>query len=153
MRWEVELYFEDRDGNRRSCYTHVEGLATVADLVTFANAFGDRAQALSSSYLVRGRISAKVQLTVSTVAHPDSNVQRKLLILSRGNGSFGSLEIPSPAMLNYESNGDYAGFRLRKQDVPSDSAIAHGISALSVTVRPDGLPFPTDDWVLALMSD
>lgn len=153
MRWEVELIFEDRNANQRSCRTNVNSVGTVADLVAFASAFGDRADAMSSGQLVGGRLTARVVPSLVTTAGPNSDVRRKLLIILKDYGQIASLLVPSPGDLPWESNGPYAGFRILKSDLPPDHPIAQGIASLSVTVRPDGLPVPTNDWVIALLSD
>lgn len=153
MRWEVELTFEDRDGQQRTCRTNVESLGAIADLVAFANAFGDRAQAMSSAQLVAGRLTTRVAPSVTTIAGPNSDVRRKLLVICTDSEQIGSLLIPSPGDLPWETSGPYAGFRILKSDLAPDHPITQGINALSATVRPDGLPFPTADWVIALLSD
>lgn len=155
MRWDVTLWFEDRDRNQRRCTTRVQGLGTIADLVAFANGFAGVAQALSSARVVRGSLNAAVPLTTNRTAAPDSDIQRKLLFLARQNEpeSYGSLVIPSPALLPWPTQGDYAGFRLTRSDLAGHQVVNLIDAVLPLIVRPDNLPFPTDDWVLALLSD
>lgn len=154
MRWEIELRIEDRDGAQRTCRTNVESSGTIADLVSFADAFGTRVEAISDGHLVGARIHTRVVPSVSTTAGLASDVRRKvLLILKDSAGNVGSLLIPSPGDLPYESTGPYAGYRIIKSDLAPTHPIAQGILSLSTTVRPDELPMPTEDWVIALLSD
>lgn len=155
MRWEVTLWFEDRDRNQRRCTTRIGGLSTVADLVAFANGFAGVTQALSNARVVGGSLSTKVPLNVPGAVSPESDVQRKLLLLARQNSpeTFGSLIIPSPANLPWPTEGDYAGYRLTKSDLAGNPVVNLIDAVLPIIVRPDNLPFPTEDWVLALLSD
>lgn len=153
MRWEVELTIEDRGGQQRTCRTNVETSGTIVNLVAFASAFGSVVEAVSDGQLVSGRLTARVTPTISTTAGPASDVRRKLLIILKASTEIASLLIPSPGPLPYETSGPYAGYRIVKADLPETHPIAQGIAGLSVTVRPDGLPVPTQDWIIALLSD
>lgn len=156
MRWDVTLWFEDRDLNRRRCTTRVQNLGSVGELIAFANSFATAAQALSNARVVAGHLVTKWP-TTQRAAAADSSVQRKLLFLARQEGppeEFGSIIVASPGILPWETTGDYAGVRLKRSDLAPGHALHSLIDAvLPLIVRPDGQPFPTEDWVMGLMSD
>ena len=156
MRWEIRIAFQDRDLNLRHCTTRAAGLTSIAQLIQFANAFGDAAQGVSNARLVGGLAYAKAPLITDRAAALTSNVGRKLLLLTSETATeqFGSLVIPSPAdTIPWPTEGDYP-FRLRKSDLPVGHQIRTWIdTALPLMVRPDDQPMPTTDWVLGLMSE
>lgn len=150
MRWEIQLFVRDRDGNQRSCSMNVEGLDTVTELVAFASAFGDRVQALSTGQIVGATLTARWKPSIPTVAQLGSNVARKLLVLCTDTENFGSVLIPSPAAtLPFDLADAEQGYRIPKGYLPVDHPIALGIAALAAAVTPTGAPFPVDNWVLA----
>lgn len=156
MRWDVTLWFEDRDGNRRRCTVRVQSLGSVAALVGFANSFANAAQAISNARVVAGHLVTKWP-TTQRVAAEGSSVQRKLIFLSRQIGppdAFGSIIVPSPGVIPWETTGDYADFRLKRSDLATGHALHSLIDpVLPLIVRPDGQLFPMGDWVMGLMSD
>lgn len=154
MRWEAELIFEDRDGQRRTCSCYVVSSGTIADVIAFAAAAGDRAQGISDAQLVAGRLSSKVAPSLATVAGPASDVRRKALVILKGSDdTYGSLLVPSPGDLPWEQDGPYPGRRITKDTYPPDGPIAQLIGGLAVTVRPDGSPMLIDDWAIFLLHD
>lgn len=156
MRWDVTLWFEDRDLNRRRCTTRVQGLGSIGELVAFANSFATAAQGLSNARVVAGFLTTKWP-TTQRAAAADSSVQRKLLFLTRQEGppeEFGSIVVSSPGVIPWETTGDYAGVRLKSSDLDPGHELHSLIdTVLPLIVRPDGLAFPTEEWVMGLMSD
>lgn len=156
MRWDVTLWFEDRDLNRRRCTARVQGLGSVGELVAFANSFADAAQGISNARVVSGHLITK-WTTTQRAAAEGSSVERKLLFLYKQNGPpelYNSIVVPSPGVIPWETTGDYADFRLKRADLASGHALHSLIDAvLPLIVRPDNQPVTPDDWVMGLMSD
>lgn len=152
--WRCSLVFRDRDENERTASVS-SAATTVAALVAFTNGVADAMQLLSNAAIVRANISTQWRYS-PPLAVPESNVQRKALLLSRETiptgYRYGSLVVPSPRSQIWDgpTDGLYKVSRATAQ-----AALRAQIDALLALgwLGVDNQPVPVADWVYALMSE
>lgn len=152
MLWRITLAFKDRDGNIGRCAIHTSA-ATLAALVSSADMFGSASQGVSSAALVGAVISRNWRYAPATPSAA-SDVRRKMLLLSRQNAPIvhSSLVVPSA---NYTVLlPERCGLRYTERaEAPSALRLAVDALLSSGMVNPYGVPVPSEQWVLAGMSD
>ena len=106
---------------------------------------------LSNASILSAEITTSYVYNDTPPASISSNVYDRLIILCRNEDNYGAITIPSPSPRTYLLTGPFRGFKVAPEDLQMGGAVATFVNLLSQTVKPDGSPFPTEEFIAALM--
>lgn len=135
MQWaRIQLVFLDRDGNEGAIHWYIAPSFDESILNQAITIAAPRIEALSDARFIRATLEYRFQIISPELAPLSSNVRRKaLLIFQNADDELDALTIVSPIDNLYESDGPYAGIRVKP-------ALIHDLEALF-----DDIEFVTKD--------
>ena len=139
---ELYLYWQDNNGKRSDQRFYLPEGEAVAQSVGRANAIRDALRPLSNAQLVGGELVYPDIIEPLGVAAVGSNALRHLVCLFRSGEIVGSLRIPSPTTLPFDSSGPWAGQRVTRDALAALNLVAPLDAAVALTVFPWLDPFP-----------
>lgn len=151
MTYILSFNYRDNEGKIAKHGLKLSEGITLAQLDVAVNLLSARAAALSSASIIGAEFVQQYDYTDTPPASILSSSYDRLLILCRNGTTYGSVTIPSPAPRTYLPTGPFRGFKVAPSDLAEGTPIEQFVSLLSQTVLPSGEPFPTEEFIAALM--
>lgn len=112
MDWRATFRFVDNNGARAHMSVNLPETMTVAAAISYVQALGAAAQAVSSASLVSAKISSTIDIPDAPPPHILSDVYTRLIVIFRNGYEPYSVNLPSPGNLPFDTVGSLRATRL-----------------------------------------